>query len=48
MISGSNVYDCWCTLQGGLHVYVQFVVQNSCDAIFRAFLMVGVGFLWYC
>jgi hypothetical protein len=42
------VYDCWCMLQGGLHVFVQFVVQNRCDVILRAFLMVGVGFLWYC
>ena len=22
--------------------------QNKCDAILRAFLIVGVGFLWYC
>jgi hypothetical protein len=41
------VYDCWCMLQGGLHVFAQFVVQNRCDAILRACLMVGVGLLWY-
>jgi hypothetical protein len=31
------VYDCWCMLQGGLHVSVHVEVQNKCDAILRAF-----------
>jgi hypothetical protein len=35
-------------LQGVLHVSVHMEVQNRCDAILRAFLIVGVGFLWYC
>jgi hypothetical protein len=48
MISGSSVNACWCMLQGGLHVLRQLVMQNRCDAIFSAFLMVGVVFLWYC
>jgi hypothetical protein len=47
-ISGSNIYDCWCVLQGILQVFVHMEVQNKCDAILRAFLIVGVGFLWYC
>jgi hypothetical protein len=47
-ISGSSVYDCWCILQGVLHVSMHMEVQNRCDAILRAFLIVGVGFLWYC
>jgi hypothetical protein len=42
------VYDCWCMLQGVLHASVHMEVQNRCDAILRAFLTVGVGFLWYC
>jgi hypothetical protein len=35
-------------LQCGLHVYVQVKVQNKYDVFLRAFLIVGVGFLWYC
>jgi hypothetical protein len=35
-------------LQGVLHASVHVEVQNGCDAILRAFLIVGVGFLWYC
>jgi hypothetical protein len=31
-------------LHGGRHVSKQLVVQNRCDAILRAFLMVGVNF----
>jgi hypothetical protein len=48
MISRSSVNAYWCMLHGGWHVSTQLVVQNRCDAIFSAFLMVGVGFLWYC
>jgi hypothetical protein len=47
-ISGRNVYVCGCMLYGGRHVSTQFVVQNRCDAILSAFLMVGVILLWYC
>ena len=42
IISRSSVNACWCMLHGGWHVTVQFVVQNRCDAILSAFLMVGV------
>jgi hypothetical protein len=35
-------------LHGGLHVSRQLLVQNICDAILSAFLMVSVGFTWYC
>jgi hypothetical protein len=34
-------------LHGGRHVSRQLVVQNRCEAILRAFLMVGVIFVWY-
>jgi hypothetical protein len=47
MISGSSVKTCWCMLHGGWHISVQFVVQNRCNAILSAFLMVGVILLWY-
>jgi hypothetical protein len=42
------VNACWYMLHGGLHVSRQLVMQNRCDAIFSAFLMVDVVFLWYC
>jgi hypothetical protein len=29
MIFGSSVYDCWWMLQGGLHIFVQPVMQNG-------------------
>jgi hypothetical protein len=35
-------------LHGGWHVAAQFVVQNRCDAILSAFLMVGEILLRYC
>ena len=47
LISGSSVYVCWCMLHGSWHVGAQFVVQNICDAISSAFLMVGVILSWY-
>ena len=39
------MYDCWCILQGYLHVSAHMEVQNRCDAILRVFFIVGVDFL---
>jgi hypothetical protein len=34
-------------LHGSWHIFVQFVIQNRCEAILSAFLIVGVILLWY-